>query len=216
MRRAVPLVLLVLAACQVPISPRPQEPVPRTQPAASAASEWSSGSVGLAVTPANAELLSDNSGDVADGNSVGVRFDIAVALGTPHVELGLRTEFARGTLEVEGLPYDAQMDLDASQWTYGPFLRLWAMPLDSPVRPYVEGWVGGHQTDYDITTAAFGEVRRSSDSQSGSAYGAGLGLDIAVGERFSIELGFDWTKTELEADEFGQIRAGRIGGRLRF
>jgi hypothetical protein len=193
---------LPTSATQDPTGTPDRQAVPAAEPAA----KPFVGSFGAALSFGGAEV--EDAPGRAGGRAFGSRFDLVFNAGD-YVDLGLLFAVYGAQMELDDVP---NVDLNGVQASLGPLARLWLTAPESEVRPYVEGWIGGHRTRFDVDTP----VGTLTDTQGGRAMGAGAGLSFAVAEGGAFEIGVDYIRADFDGDAYSQATMGRLGGRWSF
>lgn len=216
------LILATLTACatQQPWRSAPGAAPQGRETVADAADAPPRGSFGIGLLVGGVEAEDDSVPSQStewDGSTVGGRVDVTAAAGE-HVEIGARVSLARGRLEPQRFPFGVgNADLDVEQVAFGPVLRVWLTDHDAKVRPYIEGFVGGHRTDLEasIGSGSFGATVEDSDS--GLFGGFGVGLAFRASDRARIVLGFEASRSDLDdLETTATTMQAHVGARFTF
>lgn len=204
--------LLLVALCAIvascSITPSPQDPA--VPPESS-----SRGRFGVGIYAGRAEA-SDDVGVEASGGAIAARFDATLAPQGGRIEFGLRTGFGSANLDVDNFPPGTYGQIDATQFVFGPLVRVILLEPDSKVRPFVEGAVGYQRTELDEFVSTSSSNTRGSDSDSGIWFSLGLGIDVRATENVSWFVSFAFEHSELsdldaDTDTYGALVGARIG-----
>lgn len=161
---------------------------------------------------------SDDLGVEAGGTLFGFRFDVTGRPGDGPVDIGVRTGFQFGDLDIDYLPIGVNGTIEAGQFVFAPMIRL--NLINTPgakVQPFLEGAVGFQRTSIETTLSGQGASISGTEDDDGLWFALGGGLAFRVATKTELVVGFEYQHSELsdlDAETEGYL--AHVGGRFGF